>query len=201
MGRFMRSAMAACLLAVGGVSVYAQGSSPDAERAAIAPLIKQGEHTRALEAIDAGLARSPADPRLWTLRGLALTGLKRPAEALAAYHKALALEPRSMAALQGAAEIEYRTRRPEARQTVERIIAIDPDNRVAHGMLGALAFERRDCEVAVAAFERSGPADRAERRSPRAVRALSLCRRAVSRCCRHVRPAPAPVARRHRGRV
>ena len=43
-------------------------------------------------------------------------------------------------------------------------------------MLGALAFERRDCGAAVAAFERSGSRDRQERRRPRAVRALPLCR-------------------------
>jgi tetratricopeptide (TPR) repeat protein len=157
-GRILRAAAGACLLAFPAVSLDAQGASPHPGRAAIAPLIKQGDYARALEAIDAAIAHAPADARLWTLRGLALTGLKRSPEALAAYHKALALEPHSMAALQGAAEIEYRTRRPEARQTVERIVAIDPDNRVAHAMLGALAFERRDCEGAVAAFGRSGSA-------------------------------------------
>lgn len=156
--RNLRAAIGACLLVFWAVSLDAQGASADADRAAIGPLIKQGDYARALGAIEAAIARAPADAQLWTLKGLALTGMQRSDEALAAYHKALALEPRSMAPLQGAAEIEYRTRRPEARQTVERIVAIDPDNRVAHAMLGALAFERRDCEGAVAAFERSGPA-------------------------------------------
>jgi tetratricopeptide (TPR) repeat protein len=140
------------------VSLAGQSGTPDVDRGDIGRLIRQGDHGKALEAIDAGLARAPADARLWTMRALTLSGLKRDPEALVAYRKALALDPKSLPALQGAAEIEYRTRRPEAKQTIERIIAIEPASLVAHAMLGSLAFERQDCEGAVAAFERSGPA-------------------------------------------
>ena len=155
------AAGAAALLTMSPRPLEAQ-VAPSGDRTGITALLKQGEHAKALEAIDEALAsasaQASADARLWTLKGLALSGLKRPAEALAAYHKALDIEPRSIAALQGAAEIEYRTRRPEAQRTIERIVAVDPANRVAHAMLGALAFERRDCAAAVAAFERSGAA-------------------------------------------
>ncbi len=153
--RLLRAAVAAGLLAIGLMPVDAQVAPPH-DVTAIAALLKQGLHAPALEAIDAALVQAPGDVRLWTLRGLALGGLKRSTEALAAYHKALDLDPQSMAALQGAAEIEYRTRRPEARRTIERIVALDPANAVGHAMLGALAFERRDCGAAVAFFERSG---------------------------------------------
>ena len=156
-GRVLRAAIAACLLTMWPWSLEAQ-VAPPGDRTGIRLLLEHGEHATALEAIDAAMARAPGDARLWTLRGLALSGLRRSDEALAAYHKALAIEPRSTAALQGAAEIEYRTRRPEARQTLERVVALDPTNPVAHAMLGALAFERRDCGAAVASFERSGTA-------------------------------------------
>jgi tetratricopeptide (TPR) repeat protein len=159
--RVLAAAIAACVLPMLQVPLKAQ-VAPPGERTSVTALLKRGEHAKALEAIDAMLAASSAqasgNARLWTLKGLALSGLERSAEALAAYHQALDIEPRSIAALQGAAEIEYRTRRPEAQRTIERIVAVDPANRVAHAMLGALAFERRDCEAAVAAFERSGAA-------------------------------------------
>ncbi len=159
--RVLAAAIAACVLPMLQAPLEAQ-VAPPGECTSVTALLTRGEHARALEAIDAMLAsgsgQAPGDARLWTLKGLALSGLERSTEALAAYHKALDIEPRSLAALQGAAEIEYRTRRPEARRTIERIVAVDPANRVAHAMLGALAFERRDCEAAIAAFERSGAA-------------------------------------------
>lgn len=155
--RVLRTAIAAWLLTMCPRSLDAQ-VAPPADRTGITALLKQGEHAKALEAVDAAMAQAPGDARLWTLRGLTLTGLKRPVEALAAYRKALDIDPQFIAALQGAAEIEYRTRRPAARRTIERIVALDPANRVGHAMLGALAFERRDCGAAVAAFERSGAA-------------------------------------------
>jgi tetratricopeptide (TPR) repeat protein len=160
----LRAGLAACLLTLCPGQLDAQVAPRD-DRSGITTLLKQGEYAKALEAIDAARAstparaeRAPGVARLLTLRGLALSGLKRPAEALAAYREALDIDPQSIAALQGAAEIEYRTRRPEARGTIERIVALDPANRVAHGMLGALAFERGDCGAAVTAFERSGAA-------------------------------------------
>jgi tetratricopeptide (TPR) repeat protein len=155
--RVVRAAVAVCLLTMFPRSLEAQVAPPN-DRTRITALLKQGDYARALEAVDAAMAETAGDARLWTLRGLALNGLQRPAEALAAYHKALEIEPQSIAALQGAAEIEYRKRRPEARRTIERIVELDPANRVAHAMLGALAFERGDCEATVAAFERSGAA-------------------------------------------
>ena len=51
--------MAAGLLAIGAVPLPRRPARRMTERAAIAPLIKQGEHARALEAIDAALRRRP----------------------------------------------------------------------------------------------------------------------------------------------
>ena len=48
----------------------------------------------------------------------------------------------------------YGTRLPEAARTLERILAIDPANIVAHAMLGALAYERQDCTTALGHFRR-----------------------------------------------
>jgi tetratricopeptide (TPR) repeat protein len=111
--RVLAAAVAACLLTLPQRPLEAQ-VAPSGERTSITALLKRGEHAKALEAIDAMLAASSAqasgNARLWTLKGLALSGLERSAEALAAYHKALDIEPRSIAALQGAAEVEYRTR-------------------------------------------------------------------------------------------
>lgn len=127
-------------------------------RAAIVDALRSGQNDVALRLVERELGRASQDPRLWTLKGVALTGLSRGEEALAAFHRALEIDPRYVPALQAAAQIEYDARRPGAERTLERLVAVDPANEVAHGMLGALAFDRRDCRAAVAHFEQSGNA-------------------------------------------
>jgi tetratricopeptide (TPR) repeat protein len=146
---------ALCLLtAAAAVPAAAQPAPGDS----IPRLIRSGDAAAALKLTDEALAHSPRDARLWTLRGLALSAMGRDDESLAAYKKALSLEPGYLPALQGAAEIEYRTRNPEAQHTLNRILTLDPANVVAHAMLGALAYERQDCATALAHFQRGDAA-------------------------------------------
>lgn len=133
-----------------------QTADTTSDRAAVVAALRGGQNDAALGLVDRALERAPEDPQLWALKGVALTALSREPEALAAYRRAVSIDDRYVPALQGAAEIEYRARRPEAGPTLERLIAVDPENEVAHGMLGALAFDRRDCRAAVAHFEQGG---------------------------------------------
>lgn len=145
-----------------GVVTSSQAGASDS----IARLLRSGNAEGALKLIDDALAQSPADVRLWTMRGVACAEMQRMDESLAAYRKAIALKPDYLPALQGAAQIEYGTGRAEARGTLERILAIDAQNAVAHAMLGALAYDRRECKTALAHFER---ADALIRGSPQAL--------------------------------
>ena len=135
-------------------------------------LLRSGDSVGALKLIDEALAHAPRDARLWTLRGLALTELERVDESLAAYRKALSIKPAYLPALQGAAQIEYRTHSAEAQRTLERIVAVDPSNVVAHAMLGTLAYDREDCTTALGHFQR---ADTAIRGNPQALWQVAHC--------------------------
>jgi len=77
------------------------------------------------------------------------------AEALATYKRALRIEPNYLPALEGAAEIEYQRKNPDAKALLTRIVSLRPNDQRAHGMLGAVAFARQDCSDAVEHFRRA----------------------------------------------
>ncbi len=53
---------------------------------------------------------TPEDKRLWTLRGMALSGSGSTAEALSSFKHALSLDPHYLPALEGAAQAAFRNR-------------------------------------------------------------------------------------------
>ncbi|MFQ5968153.1 MAG: tetratricopeptide repeat protein [Acidimicrobiia bacterium] len=148
-----------CLSAL-TLTIAAQQPSPG-EAEAIQALRAQ-RYEEALASLEGLLQRHPNDPRLWTLRGMALSGLGRPAQSIASYEEALKRQSDYLPALQGAADVEFRTGRPQARERLERIVLLEPDNRTAQAMLGELAYRRRDCPVAVRYFDKSGDAVEAD---------------------------------------
>ena len=133
-------------------------SSAAQDRREVIQALSQGRHDVALQLLAELLDGSPRDHALLTLRGIALTQIGRTEEALASYRSALQAAPDYLAALQGAAEIEFRQRDPEAQARLERVIATRSENPTAHAMLGVLAFERQDCPTAVQHFAKAGPA-------------------------------------------
>ncbi len=117
--------------------------------------LRAGHYREALDRADALLKTRPRDEQLWTVRGLALRGLGRDGESLAAFIKALELSPNFTPALKGAAEAAYNLRDSRAAEFLERIAAIEPSNTTARAMAGVLAYEAGDCASAVRSFERS----------------------------------------------
>lgn len=158
-------------LAAVSVAAFPVPVQPPAAEAA-PRLLRAGDPAGALKLIDEALVQGPPDARLLTLRGLALTRLDREEDGLAAYRQALAIAPEYLPALQGAAQVEYRTRSPEAQQTLERILRVDAGNAVAHAMLGALAYEAQDCPTALGHFRE---ADAAIRGNPQALWQTAHC--------------------------
>lgn len=106
------------------------------------------EAQRLLEQIESGLKQQPSNPRLLAARGVALERLSRDQEALQSFEESLAISPKFLVALEGAAEITYRTHDPKVSNYLSRILQQDPQNGAAHGMAGALAFEKHDCPAA-----------------------------------------------------
>lgn len=117
-----------------------------------------GRFEEALRLTDARLKSQAGDPRLWTIRAIALERLERLPQSLASFERALTLDPDSLAALKGATQVAYRTRSPKAAGLVRRVLAREPTDETAHAMAGALAVEANRCEAAVAHFARSGTA-------------------------------------------
>jgi len=115
--------------------------------------LRARRYEEALAQADAGLEAHPGDPRLWTGRGLALAGLGRDRDGIAAFEKALESAPGFLPALKGAVEVAYRARDPRAAAFLERLIRLEPANGTAHAMAGVLAFEAGDCAAAVRHFE------------------------------------------------
>jgi tetratricopeptide (TPR) repeat protein len=102
------------------------------------------------------LARAhPTDPRPWTLEGMALEGLGRTQEGLRAFEHALQIDPNNVAALEAAAQLEFQAGSPKALPFLERLIRLNPKDETSHAMLGALAFNRKDCATAVAHYQKS----------------------------------------------
>ena len=114
------------------------------------------ESQQVLAQVESRLQQEPGNPRLWVARGTALERLGRDKESLQSFEKALGISPKFLLGLEGAAEVAYRGHDPKASEYLERIFEQDPRNAVAHGMAGALAFEKRDCLQAVKHFQASG---------------------------------------------
>jgi tetratricopeptide (TPR) repeat protein len=117
-----------------------------------------GRFTDVVRLADAKLKNAPRDARTWTIRGIALERLQRLPESLQSFERALAIDPQSLAALQGATEVAYRTKNPKTATLVARVLARDPANQTAHAISGVIAVETGHCDKAVEHFRRSGDA-------------------------------------------
>lgn len=122
--------------------------------AQITSALRAGNATQAVQLADQGLAATPNDPQLWTLKGIALSAQKHQKEALDAYHHALKVAPHYLPALEGAAQIQYEAGNKEAVMLLERIAQLRPADQTSHAMLGVLAYKQGNCAEAVSEFEK-----------------------------------------------
>lgn len=136
-----------------GLAVSAQAQSFEQAR----EHVRRGEFAAALQACDEGLRLQPRSHQLHALKGIALQGLGQNQESLAAFRQALAIQPKFLPALQGAAQLEYYLHDPNCRKTLEALLKLRPEPTV-HAMLGVLAFEAKDCASALNHFDSAGDA-------------------------------------------
>jgi tetratricopeptide (TPR) repeat protein len=154
---FLRSAVALFLLAICTVATAAQTGADASSISAIQAALQARDNEQALTLVHTQLQAWPKDVRLWALEGIALTQLGRDREALVAYNKALAISPDYLAALEGAAELEYKAGGTRAVPLLNRILKVRPDEPTTHAMLAALAYKKHDCAAAVEHFQKSAP--------------------------------------------
>lgn len=136
------------------VGLWAQAPAVEA----VLKALEQKRYEEALRLLAPLVNAAPANPRLRTLEGIALSGAGRKADALRSYRAALRIAPSYLPALQGAAELEFQLRDPAAKATLEAILRRQPSNPTAHAMLGMLAYERENCDAAVRHFRAAGSA-------------------------------------------
>src|SRR6266496_2790717 len=132
----------------------AQASGPNVE-AAIQSALRQRDFHQGLQLAQEALRQFPRNAQLWTMEGIALSGLGRDKEALGAYNHALQISPDYLAALEGAAELEYKSGNGRAAPLLNHILKIRPDDPTSHAMLGVLAYKQKDCGSAVKHFHAS----------------------------------------------
>ncbi|MBV9156618.1 MAG: tetratricopeptide repeat protein [Acidobacteriaceae bacterium] len=121
----------------------------------ISSALRGHDYARALELAQTALTENPKDVRLLTLKGLALSSLRRDPEALEAFRSAIALKPDYLPALEAAAQLEYKAGDGDAIPLLERLLKLKPDEQTAHAMRAVMAWRQKDCATAVRHFEQS----------------------------------------------
>src|SRR6266542_763235 len=119
-----RGKLATFALLAAGLLAHAQ-TAPN-RVAQISSAMRAGNFAQAVELADQGLAASPNDSQLWTLKGIALSAQKHTTQALDAYHHALKTSPNYLSALEGAAQIQYNAGDREAGALLRRITRLRP---------------------------------------------------------------------------
>lgn len=137
--------------AVGAYLATAQAPQPGAEQ--VIQMLRAGSFQQALDSADRLLAQTPHDCRILSLRGIALKSMNRGDQAATSFRQALQYCPNDLLALEGAAEVEYARRQPDAEALLKRILAIRPTDETANAMLATLYQAHHQCEAALPHFE------------------------------------------------
>jgi tetratricopeptide (TPR) repeat protein len=125
-----------------------------------------------LELSERALKAAPRNAQILTLEGLALRGLGRDQDALAAFQTALRADPNYLAAIEGAVQIQYAAGRREAAPLLDRLLKLRPSDPTAHAMRGVIAWKQHDCASAVTHFEAAGATITSQ---PEALREYGVC--------------------------
>ena len=135
----------------------ADGNQTRADRIAlIASRLQAGEFDKAIELLQPELVQSPRNAKLWTLEGIALSGKGDKKGALSAFRHALGVAPDYLAALEGAAQIEYENKDKDAVALLERILLLRPSDPTGNAMLAEIDYQQGKCAAAAPHFEQGG---------------------------------------------
>src|SRR5579863_274835 len=114
--------------------------TPESQIEPITSAIRNRDYDKAVELSRAALQGSPGSAQLWTLQGIALASKGNTWDALAAFQRALKIAPNTIAALAGAAQIEYQAGNAAAVPLLNRLVRLRPDEPTAHAMLAVMEY-------------------------------------------------------------
>jgi tetratricopeptide (TPR) repeat protein len=123
---------------------------------AITSALSAKEFDKAVQLSRSALRELPNDPQLWTLQGVALAGEGDAKKALAAFQQALKISPNYIAALEGAAQIEYQAGNRDAVPLLNHLLQLRPGDPTTHAMLAVLEYRHGNCDAAATHFEKAG---------------------------------------------
>lgn len=148
-------------------------AQPANERIArIAAALRQQQYEQALQMLQVALHDSPGNAELWTMQGVAYSGIGNNKEAVGAFRQALKVAPDTIPALQGEAQIDYDSGDAAGIPVLQHLLRLRPNDLTSHGMLAVLEFQQGDCTQAVLHFEKA--ASLFESRVP-ALHAYGIC--------------------------
>jgi tetratricopeptide (TPR) repeat protein len=153
--RLVRALILAFVLTAGHSSALSQ--TPRNRIDPIRSALGAGQYDKAAELTRAALLESPNNAQLWTLQGIALINKGDSKGARTSFQQALKFAPNNVAALAGAAQIEYQEGTPTAVALLNRLLQLRPANPTGHAMLAVLQYRQGNCVAAVPHFERAGP--------------------------------------------
>ncbi len=122
----------------------------------ISSALRAKDFDRAVELCRTALQASPNNPQLWTLQGIALASKGDSKKALTAFQQALKISPNNIAALAGAAQIEYQAGSQSAVPLLNHLLQLRPGDPTAHAMLAVLEYRQGNCIAAVPHFAKAG---------------------------------------------
>jgi cytochrome c-type biogenesis protein CcmH len=156
--------LAAGVLALAGAGYAVKGSPgmpsagpPGTARAPADEAVTEAQFTQMVEQLSQKLKEKPDNAEGWAMLARSYTRLNRPADAVPAFAKAVALNGNDAQLLTDYADLlafqNNRTLAGEPLQLVERALKIDPKNPKALALAGSGAFERKDYAGAVKFWE------------------------------------------------
>lgn len=117
--------------------------------------MQAGHATEALQDAELALTLTPKDARMLALKGLAARQLNQIDVALAAFQHSLDVDPTYLPALEGACELLYAKRAPEAVTYLDRLLKQLPDEPSANGMAAMLDYQAGQYPAAAKHFRKA----------------------------------------------
>ena len=122
---------------------------------AVSEALRARDYDKAIALSQAALEKAPNSAQLWTLQGIAHASKGDNRQAKAAFQHALKISPDNVAALAGAAQIEYQAGSQEGIPLLNRLVQLRPNDPTANAMLAVLEYRSAKCDAAVAHFEKA----------------------------------------------
>ena len=123
----------------------------------VSAALRARDFDRAVELSQEALKEYPSNPQLWALQGIAYASKGDARDALAAFQQALKISPDNIAALAGAAQIEYQAGSQAAVPLLNHLLQVRPGDPTASAMLAVLEYRNGNCAAAAPHFRSAGP--------------------------------------------